>query len=194
MGLWVLGPHPQPRCPANTLLSPELPLRQDTQPPCVWDAESWFPEGGAPGQGLQASCHVQLWCLVGACACVRPPASPMGQFCLHRPEPTCREAWPVPGEAWAPARLARGGGLGTSSKALGLKPWRPRPFKGAVGGGRVEAVWFSCRERNLAQEAIVPTQWARLGLARAGTPDWWDLPLTSALPLTLATTLTLIHR
>lgn len=118
----------------------------------------------------------------------------MGQFCLHRPEPTCREAWPVPGEAWAPARLARGGGLGTSSKALGLKPWRPRPFKGAVGGGRVEAVWFSCRERNLAQEAIVPTQWARLGLARAGTPDWWDLPLTSALPLTLATTLTLIHR
>lgn len=57
--------------------------------------------------GAVPACGRQLPCLGSAHLCC--------------PVPTCLQGWPVPGEAWAPARLARGGGRGTGSEAAGLR-------------------------------------------------------------------------
>ena len=40
------------------------------------------------------------------------------------------------------------------------------------------SLWLSCRRRNLAQEAIVSVQWARLGPVRAGARLGYSLTLT----------------
>ena len=146
MALLVPPPPPPVPAPAPSACphpGAKPPLEQDSRPPCACVLAPW---------GCQASCggHAGVW----------PAASLTGQGLSV---PTCLEGWLVPGEAWAPARLAKGSGQGTGSKVSG-------PSKGRGRWQSGESLWLSGRQRNLAQEAIVPIQWAWLGPMKAGGP------------------------
>lgn len=123
--------------------------------------------GEALSQGPQAPCPALAPC-VGPC--LRVGGSWTGQHLR------AWQGWPVPGEAWVPARLVKGGGRGAGPAGTDC------PSKGRAG-----ALYGFLPERDPAQEAIVPTQWACGDLGGQGLQ-------TVGPALTVTSTLTLASR
>lgn len=159
----------QPRCAcprANTLQGPLAVSPHRAQPPCRCTLVSWEAPSG------------------GGCLCLHPVGSPgpvlrilPSSDAVLSPLPArfrlaaswaisnclCRLCYVPEGLAgpWGGqdlARLVRGGAGGrTQSCSQCLRPAQALQ-RGRGRWQRGGSVWFSCPERNLAQEAIVPTQ------------------------------------
>lgn len=107
---WVLGPCPGV-LPTISSFSVATPTGQPAL--CTCTLAHWGPDRPLPPGGRGS--------LVGVAR--RQAAAASAGWCLPASSwPTCLEGRPVPGEAWAPARLARGGVPGMGSKAAGLRP------------------------------------------------------------------------
>lgn len=174
LGSWASTPNPRVPAQGQTPTQAQPPAGHSatlhTHPGPLEDTKriQWVPE---PGPQV-CQCPVLV-------LCVGPRLRRASSF-PDWSAPTCLADWPVPGEAWVPARLAKGGGQGPPPRLQASGTDCPRPFKGQSGG----SLWLSCRRGTWLRKPLSPHN------GPLGTCEGRGLRLVGPA-LTLASTLTL---